>query len=540
MKHRGKIVSSIVIGVILLIFFFRAHTPQQLIKPEVEAQTTNTDWPQLQHDPQHTGRTTVSVAPNYKVAWAWFDRNHVKTNFTSSPGNNITDGLNLSQFTVLFSQQMQPIVADNKVFFGDMDGKFYIVNAATGTTLWEYASGGPILGSAAYDANIVVFGSMDGKLYALNTTDGTLRWQFQTDAGISSSPVIANITVFVGSRDGKFYALDLLKGTKKWEYTTRVEPVNANSPFNKAPIVMPAVLSIDEATVMFGAENMYFYGLNALNGQEKWNPKKLVGQSFLYGWPVVTQDKVIVRTMSSLPGAEFVMEDVLDTLPNSVSWSQEKTAISSWITQNPHQKTMYVFNVNTGQEPYQVAMGRVTGNNYTAHPPVIDSQGKPLTYWRSRDAYFFIDGSCYGTKYCPDFSAMDLATGDRINLNNPSGDRLAPELDNGFQPTIGGNYVYFANHFRGTHAINLTTGALTRMTTQSAKWDCGNFRAWGFQIIYFGNDNEPDCTYTNARAPSKYQNSVGFVGISIATVNGTPMLFVNEGDAGGIVAIVKQ
>ena len=526
------------------IFFIKNYFPQIISSPQpAEAQTQNIEWTQFQHDAQHTGRTTASVLPDYKVTWAWVDKNHIVKNFTSAPGTNITDGFEQGfQFTVMFSGQMQPIVAGGKTYFGAMNGIMYAVDALTGDNKWDYQSGGMILASAGYDNGTLVFGSMDGKIYGLDANNGSHKWESQTGAGISTPPVIANGIAFIGSRDGKMYAVNISTGSLVWSYETRVHPQDVNSPFNSAPIMAPPALSEDGQTLLFGAENMFFYAINTSNGQEKWNPKKLIGQSFLYGWPVVKDGKVVVRTMSSLHGVEFLMENVLTGLPDGVAWDQEEAAILNWLSQDPHQKSMYVFDIATGNEPYQVAMGRVTGNNYTAFPPVVDNQNRLLTYWRSRDSYFLSDGACFGTNYCPDFSGLDLNTGDRIRLTNPkpSSERLGPELDNGFQPTIGGNYVYFANHFRGTHSINMTTGSLTRLTSQSAKWDCGNFRAWGFQILYFGNDTEPDCTSNNAKPSSAYNNTAGYAGITIATTNGRSLLYVNEGDVGFIVAIEKK
>jgi hypothetical protein len=70
-----------------------------------------------------------------------------------------------------------------------------------------------------------------------------------------------------------------------------------------------------------------------------------------------------------------------------------------------------------------------------------------------------------------------------------------------------------------------------------AHWDCGNFRGWGFNIIYYGNDGQPDCTTVEPRPPKAFQDSIGFSGVAIASINGTPMLYVNEPDAGFIVGI---
>jgi outer membrane protein assembly factor BamB len=509
--------------------------------PKESSFAAATDWPQLQNNPQHTGRTLVSVAPGYEVAWAWADKNHIVKNFVNGQFKSITDGFEAGyKFTVLFSQQVQPVIMSGKTFFGSMNGTMYAVNALTGDNVWDFTSGGPIVSTAAVEGGTLVFGSMDGKVYGLNAVTGAKVWERQIGP-VSASPIISNSTVYVGSREGYFYALDLATGNEKWKYGVRAEPISTSSPLNLAPIFMPAAVSEDGTVVLFGAENMFFYGLNTNNGSEKWTPKKMIGQSFLYGWPVVKGDKVVVRTMSSLEGAEFVTESVLDGLGSSPTIAQERDAIQAWLNQNPTQKSMYVLNINTGAEAFQVAMGRVTGNNYTAFPPVVDNTDRLLSYFRGANSTFFSGGS-FGTYHCPDMSGIDMTTGDRIQLSpGVPANAFCPELDNGFMPTVGGNYLYLANAFRGTHAISLTTGTHTRMTSPIAIWDCGNFRGWGYNVIYYGNDgastsqcnpNPPD-----PRPEKIYGELTGFAGIAIASTNGTPMLYINEPDAGFIVAL---
>src|SRR6185369_1803880 len=133
----------------------------------------------------------------------------------------------------------------------------------------------------------------------------------------------------------------------KWKYAARVEPANANSPFNNAPIMSTAAISEDGSTIFFGAENMFFYALKTADGSEKWAPKKLNGQSFVMAWPVVKGNIVIVRTMSQLTGAEQVeipeVENMLSAMPNGVDWATEKSQWLNYLSQNPLQKTMYVF-----------------------------------------------------------------------------------------------------------------------------------------------------------------------------------------------------
>jgi outer membrane protein assembly factor BamB len=64
-------------------------------------------------------------------------------------------------------------------------------------------------------ANGVVYvGSDDDGLYALNAANGTLLWSYTTGGAVESSPAVANGVVYVGSGDDNLYAFGLPGGTK--------------------------------------------------------------------------------------------------------------------------------------------------------------------------------------------------------------------------------------------------------------------------------------------------------------------------------------
>ena len=59
----------------------------------------------------------------------------------------------------------EPAIAGNRVFVGSNDGKFYVLNLATGAKLWEFNAGAPLSASPAIANGRVVIGSQDGRLY---------------------------------------------------------------------------------------------------------------------------------------------------------------------------------------------------------------------------------------------------------------------------------------------------------------------------------------------------------------------------------------
>jgi outer membrane protein assembly factor BamB len=56
-------------------------------------------------------------------------------------------------------------VAGSRVYIGGNDGKLYVLDAASGKSLFEFDAGGPMPASPAVAAGRLVIGSQDGKLF---------------------------------------------------------------------------------------------------------------------------------------------------------------------------------------------------------------------------------------------------------------------------------------------------------------------------------------------------------------------------------------
>ena len=55
-----------------------------------------------------------------------------------------------------------------------------MLNATTGSLLWNYTTGDKVTSSPAVADGYVYFGSYDGNVYAINAADGTFVWNFTT------------------------------------------------------------------------------------------------------------------------------------------------------------------------------------------------------------------------------------------------------------------------------------------------------------------------------------------------------------------------
>jgi eukaryotic-like serine/threonine-protein kinase len=116
-----------------------------------------------------------------------------------------------------------PLLLDGRIYIGNVQGRFFAVDHATGATLWYFDLPHNTLykgirTSAAGLQSHVVFGADDGSVYNLDAVTGNLRWTYATDGAIQGAPAIADSCVFVGTLSGTVYALRLDSGKLLWSH----------------------------------------------------------------------------------------------------------------------------------------------------------------------------------------------------------------------------------------------------------------------------------------------------------------------------------
>jgi outer membrane protein assembly factor BamB len=200
-------------------------------------------------------------------------------------------------------------LVDGVAYFSSSDGTLHAVDAASGQARWEvrHASWGP--DAPAADSNFVYAGGRGDALVAYAIGDGAERWRFSAAAwfasplclaegqlyalnwdsllyaleartgrllwkrkgergqGFTSPPSVGSSRLYVGSRvyhehDGEqieVYALLALRkedGAEAWRFLT--------------PKHIFAVPAVAGDSVLFGAEDGFFYALDADTGVERW------------------------------------------------------------------------------------------------------------------------------------------------------------------------------------------------------------------------------------------------------------------------------
>lgn len=123
----------------------------------------------------------------------------------------------------------QPVIDDEKLYYGTDDQIFYALNQSDGSIAWSFKTGTggnkkSIFSSPALHDNTVFFGSYDGNVYALDAQTGKQKWMYYEADWVGSSPVVAPDLglVFIGlefglvRKRGGIVALDIKTGKRTW------------------------------------------------------------------------------------------------------------------------------------------------------------------------------------------------------------------------------------------------------------------------------------------------------------------------------------
>jgi outer membrane protein assembly factor BamB len=212
-----------------------------------------THWISAVQPASHTG----AQAP-FLVQTNWsqlgFDANHDQWNPFENQLNTKTVKNLVVDWT--YPAAGMPSLVGETLFFGS-GNTAYAINAANGSLVWQYTTGGQIPnGSPAVANGIVYLGSGDYSVYALNAADGSLAWHYSTGSYVVSQPVVANGIVYVASDDNTVYALQGGNGTLLWKYTT-------GAPISFAPAVA-------DGMVYVASSDGNIYALNASSGSVVW------------------------------------------------------------------------------------------------------------------------------------------------------------------------------------------------------------------------------------------------------------------------------
>lgn len=233
-----------------------------------------------------------------------------------------------------------PVIQNDTLFIGSLDGYFYAIDATTGNEIWKYNTANEIRTTAViYNNEIICFesgntmfgldlngnllwsqviyngalinehdqwdvfrssptlndsiayiGSEEGKVVGVNIISGEIVYTAQTpqaNATIETTPAIYNNKIFIGDWLGVFSVFNLETSELVWQYDTK----NDNTYSWVNAIVSQPLIYRD--TLYFGGRNSNLYALNPETGEKIWMYHQ-PGDMWLFGGPVVSEDVLYV------------------------------------------------------------------------------------------------------------------------------------------------------------------------------------------------------------------------------------------------------
>jgi hypothetical protein len=246
------------------------------------------NWSQFMHDAQNTG----------------FSRDGL----TEGPVNNY-EGYAIQNLELLWKVNVgigthgraQPVIVNNVVYQGFLDGQFLALDGDTGNTLWSFQADGPIIGAAAATAELVYFASWDGRIYCRNATTGAQEWTFDTQDTQSNPPVmrgrikapltLIDDTIYVGASNRHFYAINALTGASRWRYAASAN-IESSAAYADDKVIFMTEVGYDPDLPSGQQVALTGIALNAVDGSLAWKvpvPGERAGASY----PVVAGDYVL-------------------------------------------------------------------------------------------------------------------------------------------------------------------------------------------------------------------------------------------------------
>jgi len=320
---------------------------------------------------------------------------------------------------------------------------------------------------------------VQGEVCALNLTNGAPAWIVATGKSITGAPCIMEDRVFVANHGGSVYAVDLPTGRTRWQSKALGAAVQAS-------------LAAGSNAVYVAAENLKVYRLDAMDGSIT-AVHQVFGQSFRLEWPVIHAGKLWLRTAPVwCVGSEGVNDELLSQVTSLADeetkyllWLDGAAQFGSWSSKNDW-KNYFALNLSDLAEPFTIPSGPSDGCGQPPDPPVVDQDGRLISWWPTRFCKLTLRDGTFGTRYFIDLAAVSPITGRRQPFDaGPPVNVWPMETDNLYALSTGGRFCYWRQRFRGTYAMDLTERRHHAIQVEVRTRDGGT---WDAPVMYVDTD----------------------------------------------------
>jgi outer membrane protein assembly factor BamB len=96
-----------------------------------------------------------------------------------------------------------PVTDGQNIYFGDLEGNLFAVDANNGNQLWAIQPDGPVVGNPLIVDGNVVFATESGSVYAVDI-EGKIVWQKDVGGQIYTAPVAGAERIIVAPMQAEF------------------------------------------------------------------------------------------------------------------------------------------------------------------------------------------------------------------------------------------------------------------------------------------------------------------------------------------------
>ncbi len=448
----------------------------RLYLPLISRNYPNTEWSQHAHNAQRTSFTSESVPTPWRWKWAW-------------NGPNSSGGISSGKFRL--PRNSQPVTGGGRVYIAAGNRGVYALNQSNGAVAWNRNPGGSINSTPAYDGdtNAVFVVSSNGTLYKLNADTGNTLGQFATGSAstLPLPPAVISDRVFF-SLGNRVYAVSKTSLTQIWSYDAG------------APVHTPPAYSPSRNRVIAVSSDLYVHAINNADGGRAWRVKPTprtggnpgdsnssVAEAY-HGWPVIAEVHGYVLVKLRLDWQSL-------WLPNP--WPSTNAAMRSFLQSQPAYQALLVLDLDDGTVPFiaNVGHGGYGDGGYMpmGPQPVVKQlpDGQEVAYvvmrgspclanpcdgrWDSRLGEMLLDGTTV-----PGYQAGDVRfiqntffpTDEQANLTMAGNQLLAAHWEAGIA-----HQIVDRSASRGTGSNPITTMNLPHIVTSQDSNPCGSFSA---------------------------------------------------------------
>jgi len=155
---------------------------------------------------------------------------------------------------------------DGTIYLGTFGKEMLALKTSTGEIKWRFATGGWVWSGARLVDGKLYFGDLKGNFYILDATSGAKISEELLDGPIASTPTVENNTIYFGTEAGTIYAYNL-DGSRAWMKSI------ANIQKDNQPIggkLYSPVVTAGDVILVAPAESKTFLVALDSNGEVKW------------------------------------------------------------------------------------------------------------------------------------------------------------------------------------------------------------------------------------------------------------------------------